>query len=89
MDQGTGIRQEDAQHLFTPFFTTKANGNGIGLMVVERIVRDHGGRLSFDSRLGEGTRFRLAFPVIGSRIRVLPPPQTDAGSLPENPESKP
>ena len=74
MDQGSGIRQEDAQRLFTPFFTTKANGNGLGLMVVERIVRDHGGRLSFESQVGEGTRFRLAFPVMGSRIRVLPPP---------------
>ena len=83
MDQGSGIRQEDARQLFTPFFTTKAKGNGLGLMVVERIVRDHGGRLSFESRVGEGTRFRLTFPVIGSRIRVLPPPQSSSGALPE------
>ena len=83
LDQGSGIRQEDAQRLFTPFFTTKANGNGLGLMVVERIVRDHGGRLSFESRVGEGTRFRLTFPVAGSRIRVLPPPKNATGALPE------
>ena len=82
VDQGSGIRQEDARQLFTPFFTTKTNGNGLGLMVVERIVRDHGGRLSFESQVGEGTRFRLAFPVMGSRIRVLPPPQ-DAAEMPE------
>ena len=52
-------------------------------MVVERIVRDHGGRLSFESRVGEGTRFRLAFPVMGSRIRVLPAPRNASGVLPE------
>ena len=83
LDQGQGIRPEDARQLFTPFFTTKANGNGLGLMVVERIVRDHGGRLSFESKVGEGTRFRLAFPVIGSRIRVLPPPKDSRAALPE------
>ena len=83
VDQGSGISQEAAHRLFTPFFTTKANGNGLGLMVVERIVRDHGGRLSFESRVGEGTRFRLIFPVIGSRIRVLPPPKDATGALPE------
>ncbi|MBO4646763.1 MAG: PAS domain-containing protein [Lentisphaeria bacterium] len=83
VDQGSGISQEDAHRLFSPFFTTKPNGNGLGLMVVERIVRDHGGRLSFESRVGEGTRFRLIFPVIGSRIRVLPPPKDATGALPE------
>ena len=83
LDQGQGIRPEDARQLFTPFFTTKANGNGLGLMVVERIVRDHGGRLSFESKVGEGTRFRLAFPVISSRIRVLPPPKDSRAALPE------
>ena len=83
LDQGQGIRPEDARQLFTPFFTTKANGNGLGLMVVERIVRDHGGRLSFESKVGEGTRFRLAFPVIGSLIRVLPPPKDSRAALPE------
>ena len=86
-DQGSGIRQEDARRLFTPFFTTKSNGNGLGLMVVERIVRDHGGRLSFESRVGEGTRFRLTFPVMGSRIRVLPPPrETEDSPAPEKHE---
>lgn len=82
-DQGEGIRREDARRLFSPFFTTKSGGSGLGLMVVERVVRDHGGRLSFDSRVGEGTRFRLAFPVIGPRIRVLPPPRDSKGILPE------
>ena len=83
-DCGQGIRQEDAKRLFSPFFTTKSNGNGLGLMVVERIVRDHGGRLSFESTIGEGTRFRLAFPRPGSRIRVLPPPSEKSAISPGN-----
>ncbi len=84
-DRGRGIRQQDAARLFTPYFTTKTDGNGLGLMVVERVVREHGGRLSFESTPGEGTTFRLAFPRIGGRIRVLPPPKdavSPAGILP-------
>ncbi len=85
-DRGRGIKQEDAARLFTPYFTTKTDGNGLGLMVVERVIREHGGRLSFESTPGEGTTFRLAFPRIGGRIRILPPPKdaaSPAGILPE------
>ena len=89
-DKGRGIRQEDAAQLFKPFFTTKEKGNGLGLMVVERVVREHGGRLSFESKVGEGTKFTIALPRMGARIRVLPPPPDapKAGVLPEPDEDK-
>ncbi len=86
-DKGKGIRPEDAARLFKPFFTTKEKGNGLGLMVVERVIREHGGRLSFESKVGKGTKFTIALPRLGARIRVLPPPPENAGILPE-PEEK-
>lgn len=73
-DKGSGIKREDAARIFTPHFTTKEKGNGIGLMVVERIVREHGGRISFASTVGEGTKFVMAFPRADVRCRVLPGP---------------
>ena len=82
-DKGRGIRPEDAVRLFKPFFTTKEKGNGLGLMVVERVIREHGGRLSFESKVGKGTKFTIALPRLGARIRVLPPPPGSAGILPE------
>lgn len=56
-------------------------------MVVERVIREHGGRLSFESKVGKGTKFTIALPRLGARIRVLPPPPENAGILP-GPEEK-
>ena len=86
-DEGKGIKPDDAANLFKPFFTTKEKGNGLGLMVVERIIRDHGGRLSFESKVGEGTCFHLALPREDARIRVLPPPKEMRG-IPERTGSR-
>lgn len=72
-DSGSGIKRENASHIFSPQFTTKEKGSGIGLMVVERIVREHGGHISFASTVGEGTKFIIAFPRADIQCRVLPP----------------
>jgi signal transduction histidine kinase len=65
-DTGPGIPPEHLSRIYDPFFTTKAarKGTGLGLSVTYGIVRDHGGGIEVDSRPGEGTRFRLEFPVL-------------------------
>jgi two-component system sensor histidine kinase PilS (NtrC family) len=63
-DNGSGIGGSDLKKVFTPFFTTKERGNGLGLCIVERIVREHMGYVDFSSEEGKGTTFRLWLPVI-------------------------
>ena len=82
IDTGKGISPENMTKLFNAFYTTKATGNGLGLMIVERIFRQHGARLSVESVEGKGTCFTIVFPGSGSRVRVLPPANQYAGILP-------
>lgn len=70
-DTGGGIPQEQLNHLFKPFHTTKKKGSGLGLMIVQRIVRAHGGRIEIDSRMGQGTTFRIALPMRERQTRLL------------------
>ena len=62
-DTGGGIAQEKINRIFQPYFTTKEKGTGLGLMIVQRIVREHGGRIELESHTGQGTTFRLWFPL--------------------------
>lgn len=67
-DTGVGMTDEIRRHLFDPFFTTKGmSGTGLGLSVVYGIVHRHEGDVAIDTALGEGTRFRLTFPVAAIR----------------------
>jgi signal transduction histidine kinase len=61
-DTGRGIPTEQLDEIFTPFFTTRAQGTGLGLAFVAEIARDHGGRIQVDSRPGEGATFSLHLP---------------------------
>lgn len=70
-DTGKGIPQEDVPRLFEPFHTTKKSGHGLGLMIVQRIMRDHGGQVGIDSREGVGTVVTLQFPRKDRRVRML------------------
>ncbi|RUO42600.1 sensor histidine kinase [Idiomarina aquatica] len=63
VDQGGGIPQHIQAQLFTPFVTTKANGTGLGLAVVNTVVKAHQGQLQWQSEEGKGTEFTLSFPV--------------------------
>ena len=76
-DTGPGIPPGQMGELFEPFRTTKANGNGMGLMIVQRIVRDHGGTVLVDSLRG-GTRIQLNFQRDDQRIRLLNAPAAAA-----------
>ncbi len=70
-DSGVGIRQEDLARLFQPYHTTKPGGHGLGLMIVQRIMRQHGGTVGIDSKEGVGTVVTLAFPQKNRRMRML------------------
>lgn len=61
-DNGSGIPMEQQENIFSPNFTTKSGGMGLGLAMIKSIMEDHGGRISFVSRPGEGTTFFLEFP---------------------------
>lgn len=70
-DTGVGIPQERLNRIFEPFFTTKEKGSGLGLMIVHRIMREHGGRIDVESLVGKGTTFRLWLPLHERRPRLL------------------
>jgi signal transduction histidine kinase len=69
-DNGCGIPEEERGHIFEPFFSTKPDGLGLGLLVVQRIVSDLRGRLEFDSDVGRGTTFRMTLPT-ARRLRGM------------------
>ncbi len=76
-DNGVGIKPEDIGSIFDAYNTTKEHGTGLGLMIVERIVREHGAELAIDSTPGKGTVITIRFPRGGRRMRVLPAPKED------------
>jgi two-component system sensor histidine kinase HydH len=61
-DTGEGIPEDLQQQIFDPYFTTKPKGTGLGLAIVHKIVEAHGGRITVQSKSGQGTRFRIILP---------------------------
>ncbi|MBM3836360.1 MAG: PAS domain S-box protein [Verrucomicrobia bacterium] len=70
-DTGRGIPEEQLNRIFDPFYTTKKKGSGLGLMIVQRIVRAHRGIIELDSRVGRGTTFRVRLPLRERQTRLL------------------
>ena len=66
-DDGPGVSPDDLPHLFDPFFTTKANAVGMSLALAKRIVDEHGGELTADSRPGQGATFTIFIPLSGEK----------------------
>jgi len=62
-DEGVGIAQENLEKIFDPYFTTKPNGNGLGLTIAYSIVKAHKGMLTVESAVGKGTTFSFYLPV--------------------------
>lgn len=77
-DTGGGIPQDQLNRIFEPFFTTKKKGSGLGLMIVQRIVRAHGGRIELESEIGRGTTFRIWLPLDIKKPRLLKAPLPSA-----------
>ncbi|MCF6178172.1 MAG: ATP-binding protein [Geopsychrobacter sp.] len=69
VDTGPGISPEIRSKIFTPFFTTKTQGTGLGLPICRQLMENNGGSLDVESKLGEGARFVLLLPVLNSAPR--------------------
>ena len=73
-DTGGGIPQGQINRIFEPFYTTKKKGTGLGLMIVQRIVRAHNGRIELESNVGRGTTFRIWLPLHERKPKLLEAP---------------
>ena len=71
-DTGTGISHEVMGSMYEPFRTTKQKGNGLGLLIVRRIIKDHSGTLLFASKEGTGTTVTITLPRADRVVRLLP-----------------
>lgn len=71
-DNGPGVPADRVSRVFEPYYTTKKTGSGLGLLIVHRIVRDHGGEVEFRSREGIGTEVTVHLPRAERRMRFLP-----------------
>lgn len=69
-DEGKGIPEEDHDRIFDPYFTTKENGSGLGLMMVHQAVMDHGGRIRVQSHGNRGTSFEIELPLRGQKLQL-------------------
>ncbi|WP_223645402.1 ATP-binding protein [Corallococcus sp. EGB] len=80
-DTGPGIPADQQPHIFVPFFTTKQKGTGLGLAISQRIVKNHGGSISVQSKMSEGTTFIIRLPAL--------PSEPTEGALPDGTPAPP
>jgi len=71
IDTGGGMSAETLSHVFEPYYTTKDSGTGLGLLIVRRIVREHGGELAIESTEGKGLTLTIRLPLKEQRVRML------------------
>ncbi len=62
-DTGPGIAHEDIKHIFDPFFSKKDTGTGLGLAITQGIIQEHGGKISVETQIGVGTKFKVELPL--------------------------
>ncbi len=62
-DTGCGMSEKQMEKIFEPYFTTKSEGNGLGLTIVFKIIKEHGGDIHVRSTIGEGSQFTIALPI--------------------------
>lgn len=70
-DNGCGISLEDLPRITEAYYTTKEGGSGLGLMIVQRIIQEHGGQMEIESHRGRGTTVRLKLPAGGRQVHLL------------------
>jgi signal transduction histidine kinase len=71
VDNGSGISKEDIAKIFDAYYSTKTEGHGLGMMIVQRIMRQHGGHIAVESQIDVGTAITLQFPQPHIRTRML------------------
>ena len=71
-DSGTGVNIQQMTTMFEPFASFKKGGNGLGMMIIERVAREHGATLTLDSAPEKGLTLTMRFPRAGKRMRLLP-----------------
>ncbi|MCA1809885.1 MAG: PAS domain-containing protein [Lentisphaerae bacterium] len=81
-DTGEGIPADKITSIFQPYQTSKTEGSGLGLMIVQRIVQDHGGEIEIHSQPGVGTTFTVLLPLDARRIRLLKAPRRTCARRP-------
>lgn len=69
-DTGAGIKEEDLEHVFDPYFTTKSSGTGLGLAIAHKIVESHGGDMIVESGKGRGTKVSILLPMAAGNGEV-------------------
>lgn len=83
-DNGRGIEPKNISRVFEPYFTTRTKGSGLGLLIVQRIVRAHGGEIGIESAQGRGLTLTIRLPRADKRVRFLeapsPPPDDQTSS---------
>jgi signal transduction histidine kinase len=82
-DTGGGIPDVEMSKIFEPYFTTKAAGSGLGLLIVRRIIREHGGEIELLNDFGKGLALTMKLPLSNQRLRMLPAPaETEVAPAP-------
>ena len=71
-DSGEGISADNMSSVFEPYFSTKKSGTGLGLLIIRRIIREHGGEMEIASEEGKGTTVTLFLPRFSKSARLLP-----------------
>ena len=72
IDTGAGISEENLSKIFEPYFTTKERGSGLGLTMVFKIIREHRGEITVNSKEGKGSCFTITLPIPQRERRLLP-----------------
>ncbi len=84
-DNGPGIPSDQQLNIFVPFFTTKQKGTGLGLAICQRIVKNHGGTISVQSRVGEGSTFTIRLPALSEEQAAAETPPIEGTPMPTVP----
>lgn len=70
-DNGSGIDEKHFSKIFNPYYSTKDSGSGLGMIIIQRIMRNHAGQVAIKSLPGEGTRVTLMFPLQSKQVKML------------------